>query len=91
MVAAEEKAVAQGRGNRGFGLLLTIGALGKAICGWLGQHLDVVWSVVVTEAATALLMAATLPLLLVPLLVVWTLLLRRRKEMHPRCSRKPRK
>ena len=105
----EEKATARGRGGRGFGLLLTIGALdtatrmgyllflpfllhtrgatggdvalglallfiggalGKATCGWIGQHLGVVWSVVVTEAATALLMAATLLLPLIPMLVV---------------------
>jgi FSR family fosmidomycin resistance protein-like MFS transporter len=110
---AEEKATAQGRGGRGFGLLLTIGALdtatrmgyllflpfllhtrgatgsevglglallfiggalGKAACGWLGQHLGVVWSVVVTEAATSLLMAATLLLPLMPVLAVLPLL-----------------
>ncbi|MGI4800798.1 MAG: MFS transporter [Janthinobacterium lividum] len=110
---AGQKAIAQRRGGRGFGLLLTIGALdtatrmgyllflpfllhtrggkeaevglglallfiggalGKAVCSWLGQHLGVVWSVVVTEAATALLMAATLLLPLVPLLAVLPLL-----------------
>ena len=110
---AEEKAVVQGRGGRGFGLLLTIGALdtatrmgyllflpfllhtrgadggevglglallfiggalGKAACGWLGQHLGVVWSVAVTEAATALLMAATLMLPLAPMLALLPLL-----------------
>lgn len=110
---AGQKAIAQRRGGRGFGLLLTIGALdtatrmgyllflpfllhtrggkeaevglglallfiggalGKAACGWLGQHLGMVWSVVVTEAATALLMAATLLLPLVPLLAVLPLL-----------------
>jgi MFS family permease len=113
IAAAEEKATTQGRGGRGFGLLLTIGALdtatrmgyllflpfllhtrgatggevglglallfiggalGKAACGWLGQHFGVVWSVVATEAATALLMAATLLLPLVPMLAVLPLL-----------------
>jgi FSR family fosmidomycin resistance protein-like MFS transporter len=111
--AAEPKAAVQGRGGRGFGLLLTIGALdtstrmgyllflpfllhtrgaaggevglglallfiggamGKAACGWLGQHLGVVWSVVITEAATALLMAATLLLPLTVMLAVLPLL-----------------
>jgi MFS family permease len=109
LAPAEDKATTQGQGGRGFGLLLTIGALdtatrmgyllflpfllhtrgaaggevglglallfiggalGKAACGWLGQHLGVVWSVVVTEAATALLMAATLLLPLAPMLAV---------------------
>jgi MFS transporter, FSR family, fosmidomycin resistance protein len=44
----------------GLGLLFAGGALGKACCGWLGQRLGVVWSVVVTEAATTLFIAATL-------------------------------
>jgi MFS transporter, FSR family, fosmidomycin resistance protein len=44
----------------GLALLFAGGALGKACCGWLGQHLGVVWSVIITEAATALLMVATL-------------------------------
>ncbi len=109
----EEKAAAQGRGGRGFGLLLTIGALdtatrmgyllflpfllhmrgatggevglglallfvggafGKAAGGWLGQRLGGVGGVVATEAATALLVAATLLLPLVPMLVVLPLL-----------------
>jgi hypothetical protein len=55
-------------------LLFTGGALGKAACGWLGQHLGVVWSVIATEVATALLMAATLMLPLAPMLVVLPLL-----------------
>ena len=110
---AEATSTAQGRNGRGFGLLLTIGALdtatrmgyllflpfllhtrgaaggvvglglallfiggalGKATCGWLGEHLGVVWSVAATEAATALLMAATLLTPLVPTLVVLPLL-----------------
>ena len=109
----EEKSSTNGNGRRGFGLLLSIGALdtatrmgyllflpfllhtrgatgpevglglallfiggalGKAACGWLGQHLGVVWSVVATEAVTALLIAATLALPLVPILVMLPLL-----------------
>ncbi len=58
----------------GLALLFIGGALGKAACGWLGQHLGVVWSVVATEAATALLMAATLMLPLTPMLVALPLL-----------------
>ena len=44
----------------GLALLFAGGALGKACCGWLGQRFGIVWSVIVTEAATALFMAATL-------------------------------
>jgi predicted MFS family arabinose efflux permease len=44
----------------GLALLFAGGALGKACCGWLGQRLGVVWGVIVTEAATALFMVATL-------------------------------
>jgi MFS transporter, FSR family, fosmidomycin resistance protein len=44
----------------GLALLFAGGALGKACCGWLGQRLGVVWSVIITEAATTLLMLATL-------------------------------
>jgi MFS transporter, FSR family, fosmidomycin resistance protein len=58
----------------GLALLFAGGAFGKASCGWLGQRLGVVSSVIVTEAATALLMIATLTLPLVPLLVVLPLL-----------------
>jgi FSR family fosmidomycin resistance protein-like MFS transporter len=60
----------------GFGLALLFagGALGKASCGWLGQRLGVVWSVIVTEAATALLILATLLLPLTPLLILLPLL-----------------
>ena len=57
-----------------FALLFAGGAFGKACCGWLGQHLGVVWSVVVTEGATALLILATLVLPLEPMLVVLPLL-----------------
>jgi MFS transporter, FSR family, fosmidomycin resistance protein len=58
----------------GLALLFIGGALGKAACGWLGQHLGVVWSVIITEAATALLMIATLMLPLAPMLAVLPLL-----------------
>jgi MFS family permease len=60
----------------GFGLALLFlgGALGKATCGWIGQRLGVVWSVVATELATALAMMATLRLSLVPLLAMLPLL-----------------
>jgi MFS family permease len=54
----------------GLALLFIGGALGKAACGWLGQHLGVVWSVIATEVATALLIAATLILPLAPMLAV---------------------
>jgi MFS transporter, FSR family, fosmidomycin resistance protein len=60
----------------GIGLALVFigGALGKALCGWLGQRLGVVWSVIVTEAATACFIIATLMLPFVPTLVVLPLL-----------------
>jgi MFS transporter, FSR family, fosmidomycin resistance protein len=54
----------------GLGLLFIGGALGKAVCGWLGEHFGVLWSVVITEAATAILMAFTLKLPLAPMLAV---------------------
>jgi MFS transporter, FSR family, fosmidomycin resistance protein len=54
----------------GLALLFIGGALGKAACGWLGQHLGVAGSVIVTEAATALLTIATLILPLAPMLAV---------------------
>ena len=68
------RGAAGGEVGLGLALLFIGGALGKAACGWLGQHLGVVWSVVATEAATALLMAATLLLPLVPMLMVLPLL-----------------
>ena len=58
----------------GLALLFAGGALGKACCGWLGQRLGVVWSVVATEAATAVFMVTTLKLALGPTLVVLPLL-----------------
>lgn len=51
-------------------LVFAGGAFGKAVCGWLGERVGVVRSVVVTEAITALLVAALLPLPLVPTLVL---------------------
>ena len=60
----------------GFGLALLFigGALGKAACGWLGQRLGVVWSVIATEASTALLIIATLVLPLGPMLALLPIL-----------------
>jgi FSR family fosmidomycin resistance protein-like MFS transporter len=58
----------------GLALLFIGGALGKAACGWLGQHLGIVWSVIATEAATALLITASLALPLVGMLAVLPLL-----------------
>ena len=55
-------------------LLFGGGALGKACCGWLGQHLGVVRSVIVTEAATALFIVATLIVPLGPVLILLPLL-----------------
>ncbi len=58
----------------GLALLFIGGALGKATCSWLGQRLGVIGSVVATEAATALLIAATLALPLTPMLALLPLL-----------------
>lgn len=55
-------------------LLFIGGALGKAACGWLGERLGVVASVIVTEAATALLIIATLFTPLAPTLMLLPLL-----------------
>jgi MFS transporter, FSR family, fosmidomycin resistance protein len=41
-------------------LLFIGGAFGKVTCGWLGERMGMVGSVIVTEVATALLIAATL-------------------------------
>jgi MFS transporter, FSR family, fosmidomycin resistance protein len=43
----------------GLALVFVGGACGKATCGWLGQRVGVVWSVVATEIATAALIVAT--------------------------------
>jgi MFS transporter, FSR family, fosmidomycin resistance protein len=58
----------------GLALLFIGGALGKATCSWLGEHLGVVGSVVATEIATALLIVATLFLPLTAMLVILPLL-----------------
>ncbi len=58
----------------GLGLLFVGGALGKATCSWLGQHLGVAGTVLATEAATAALIAATLFMPLVAMLAVLPLL-----------------
>jgi MFS family permease len=58
----------------GLALLFAGGAFGKASCGWLGERLGVVWSVMLTEGATALLILATLVLPLAALLVALPLL-----------------
>ena len=50
------------------------GAAGKFSCGWLGQRWGVVGITLITEGATALLIAATVVLPLVPLMVVLPLL-----------------
>ncbi len=55
-------------------LLFIGGAFGKATCGWLGERLGVVGSVMVTEAATAFLIAATLFTPLTPTLILLPLL-----------------
>jgi FSR family fosmidomycin resistance protein-like MFS transporter len=54
----------------GLALLFAGGALGKAACGWIGQHLGVVWTVVITEAATGAMITATLMLPLLPMLIL---------------------
>jgi MFS transporter, FSR family, fosmidomycin resistance protein len=43
----------------GLALVFVGGALGKASCGWFGQRVGVVWSVVATEIATAALIVVT--------------------------------
>ncbi len=58
----------------GLALVLAGGALGKAACGWLGQHLGVVLSVIATEAMTAFFMVITLNLPLSPTPAVLPLL-----------------
>lgn len=54
----------------GLALLFLGGALGKATCSWLGEHLGVIGSVVATEGATTLLIVATLFLPLTSMLIV---------------------
>jgi FSR family fosmidomycin resistance protein-like MFS transporter len=54
----------------GLAMLFAGGALGKASCGWLGQRLGVVWSVIATEALTAAFMVTTLVLPLSAMLAI---------------------
>jgi FSR family fosmidomycin resistance protein-like MFS transporter len=58
----------------GLSLLFVGGAFGKASCGWLGQRVGVVGSVVATEIATAALIAATCITPITALLAVLPLL-----------------
>jgi MFS family permease len=55
-------------------LLFIGGAFGKATCGWLGERWGVVGSVMLTKAATAFLIVATLFTPLVPTLILLPLL-----------------
>ena len=55
-------------------LLFIGGAFGKAACGWLGERLGVVRSVMLTEAATASLIGVTLCTPLTPTLILLPLL-----------------
>lgn len=68
----------QGGGLPTVGLALALlfigGVFGKATCGWLGERLGVVRSVMATESATALLIGATLVTPLTPTLVLLPLL-----------------
>jgi MFS transporter, FSR family, fosmidomycin resistance protein len=68
----------RGGGSPTVGLALALlfigGAFGKATGGWLGERLGVIGSVMVTEAATALLIVATLFTSLTPTLVLLPLL-----------------
>ncbi len=69
---------AKGGGSPTVGVALALlfigGALGKATCSWLGERLGVVGSVALTEAATALLIVATLFTPLMPTLVLLPML-----------------
>ena len=60
----------------GFGLALLFvgGALGKASCGWLGQRIGVVGTVIATEVVTAVLIVMTLVTSLTGMLVILPLL-----------------
>jgi MFS family permease len=57
-----------------FAALFLGGALGKAACGWLGGRFGVVWSLIATEALTACLIIASLPLPLWATLVLLPIL-----------------
>jgi FSR family fosmidomycin resistance protein-like MFS transporter len=69
---------ARGGGSPTVGVALALlfigGAFGKATCGWLGERIGVVGTVIVTESATGLLIAATLFTALTPTLMLLPLL-----------------
>lgn len=69
---------ARGGGSPTVGIALALlfigGAFGKATCGWLGERLGVVGTVMLTEAVTAMLITATLFTSLTPTLVLLPLL-----------------
>jgi FSR family fosmidomycin resistance protein-like MFS transporter len=69
---------AKGGGSPTVGVALALlfmgGAFGKATCGWLGERLGVVMTVMLTEAATAFAIAATLFTPLTPTLILLPLL-----------------
>jgi FSR family fosmidomycin resistance protein-like MFS transporter len=69
---------ARGGGSPTVGMALALlfigGAFGKATCGWLGERLGVVESVIVTESATAVLIVVTLLTPLTPTLILLPLL-----------------
>lgn len=46
------------------------GAAGKFACGWLGERLGVLWTVLLTEGGTAAMILAVLALPLVPVLIL---------------------
>jgi MFS transporter, FSR family, fosmidomycin resistance protein len=58
----------------GLALLFVGGAFGKATCGWLGQRVGVVWSVVATEVATAAMIGVTCFTPIIAMLVLLPLL-----------------
>ena len=55
-------------------MLFIGGALGKACCGWIGQRVGVIWTVTLTETATAALILISLVLPLRGMFVVLPLL-----------------
>ncbi len=58
----------------GLALLFLGGAFGKAVCGWLGERVGVVASVVATEIATAALIVATCLAPIAAMLAIFPLL-----------------
>ena len=70
----QEKGATQPIIGTALALVFLGGAAGKFACGWLGQRFGVVGITLCTEGATALLIAATVILPLLPLLIVLPLL-----------------